>query len=79
MNSYSFFSLHFRDSGITLGLDGAIQRLIVNGDSVLAADLLKKARETKHIRRYLSSNSYETTYSNRMISLRTQLDPKKLN
>ena len=63
MNSYSFFSLHFRDSGITLGLDGAIQRLIVNGDSVLAADLLKKARETKHIRRYLSSNGHETTFS----------------
>ena len=43
--------LTFRDSGITVGLDGAIQRLVVNGDIVAAADLLQRARDSRGIRR----------------------------
>ena len=40
-----------RDSGITTGLDGAIQRLIVNGD--VMDDLVIHAKDSRGITRYV--------------------------
>ena len=40
-----------RDSGITMGLSGAIQRLIVNGDSY--DDLVGLAKDSRGIKRYI--------------------------
>ena len=51
--------LTFRDSGITVGLDGAIQRLVVNGDIVAAADLLQRARDSRGIRRWVGSSAFQ--------------------
>ena len=51
-----------RDSGITTGLNGAIQRLIVNGD--VMDDLVILAKDSRGITRYLGPPCNEVDDSN---------------
>ena len=46
-----------RDSGITTGLSGAIQRIIVNGDVI--DDLVVRAKDSRGIKRYLGPPCYD--------------------